>query len=171
MAPTIHVCSRGDVAKMVNATGARFLVSLSGPGDPAPSLDQIESHLALVFSDVAPDGAGGVAPRLSDVAALLSFSEGWDRGSPLVIHCWRGVSRSPAAAFIVACALYPGMEEARFARALRRASPSARPNEYLVSLADDFLQRGGGMCRAVRGIGRPGLMPVVARPFSIALPA
>ena len=60
----------------------------------------------------------------------------------MVIHCFAGVSRSTAAAFIAACALAPKRDEFDVARALRAASPTATPNARLVALADRAL--GGG---------------------------
>ena len=39
--------------------------------------------------------------------------------APLVIHCYAGVSRSPAAAYVAACALAPHRCEMELAQALR----------------------------------------------------
>ena len=85
---------------------------------------------------------------------MLAFLRAWDREQPLVIHCYAGVSRSPAAAFIGACALEPTRCEFEIARELRRASPSATPNRRLVTLADRMLSRDGRMIEAVAAIGR-----------------
>jgi len=165
MPAEICVCSRGDVAKTVNASAAKSLVSISGLGDPVPKLDQVERHLVLTFSDVG----GAVRPSSSDVESLLAFAEGWDQEEPLVIHCWQGVSRSPAAAFIVACALRHDVAELRVARLLRQASPAARPNVDLVSLADEVMGRSGRMRQAIATIGA---VSGVARamPFRLPLP-
>ena len=70
---------------------------------------------------------------------LVKFARDWDRKAPLLIHCWAGISRSTAAAFITLCALNPDIEELELARALRRASPTAYPNRLLVALADEAL--------------------------------
>jgi predicted protein tyrosine phosphatase len=71
----------------------------------------------------------------------------------MVMHCYAGVSRSTAAAFIALCALTHDPEIA-IARNLRRLSPSATPNRRLVALADDILSRQGRMVAAVDSIGR-----------------
>ena len=71
-----------------------------------------------------------------------------------MIHCYAGVSRSPAAAFIGACALEPDRREIEIAQELRRASPTATPNRRLVALADRMLGRQGRMVEAVAAIGR-----------------
>jgi len=72
----------------------------------------------------------------------------------MVIHCFAGVSRSTAAAFISACALTPGRDEYAIARAIRAASPTATPNMRLVALAEEALARKGRMTGAIEAIGR-----------------
>ena len=162
---TIHVCSRGDVAKTVNSTGAQSLVSISGPGDPVPSLTQIDRHLKLTFQDVG----GNMPPTKSDIEKLLSFASEWDRAKPIVVHCWQGVSRSPAAAFIVACSLFRSVAEAHIARMIRKASPTAQPNIVMVSIADEVMGRGGRMVEAIASaMGAP--KAGHAKPFGIGLP-
>jgi predicted protein tyrosine phosphatase len=69
-------------------------------------------------------------------------------------HCWAGISRSTAAAFITLCALNPDADEFGLAKALRRASSTAYPNRRLVALGDDVLSRSGRMIEAVEHIGR-----------------
>ena len=71
----------------------------------------------------------------------------------MVIHCFAGVSRSTAAAFIAACALNPRRDEFEVARVLRAASPTATPNARLVALADEALERRGRMTAAIMEIG------------------
>jgi predicted protein tyrosine phosphatase len=102
------------------------------------------------------------------VRALLDFVGAWDRTEPLLIHCYAGVSRSTAAAFIAACALAPARDEGEIARALRAASPTATPNARLIALADAALGRGGRMTDAVAAIGR-GVECFEGKPFALAL--
>ena len=76
---------------------------------------------------------------------LLSFVGAWDRKQAIVVHCYAGISRSTAAAFITMCALRPELAEADIARSLRAASPFATPNVLLVGFADRILGREGRM--------------------------
>jgi predicted protein tyrosine phosphatase len=85
---------------------------------------------------------------------LLTFIDTWDQKQPIVVHCYAGISRSTAAAFITMCALRPKRPEAEIARSLRTASPSATPNIRLVSFADRLLGREGRMVAAIESIGR-----------------
>ena len=77
-----------------------------------------------------------------------------------------GISRSTAAAFVT-CALSPDRSEASIAQALRRASPTAKPNIRIVALADDMLGRNGRMVDAITAIG-PGVL-AEAFPFRLGL--
>ena len=67
-----------------------------------------------------------------------------------MVHCYAGISRSTAGAFVTACALNPQRDEMTIARALRDASPTATPNIRIVSLADRMLGRDGRMVAAIR---------------------
>jgi predicted protein tyrosine phosphatase len=111
-------------------------------------------HLRLSMNDISEPRDGLVVPCEDHVADLIQFTLNWDQKAPILIHCWAGISRSTAAAFISLCALNPEVDEHALARALRRASPTAYPNRRLVALADQVLSRQGRMSAAVEHIGR-----------------
>jgi predicted protein tyrosine phosphatase len=154
--PRLHVCSLALIADTVEKTGARSLLTLLSPGTPIerPPAIAPERHLYLAISDIVAETPGQVLPERAHLDDLLDFVRGWDRAEPMLIHCYAGVSRSTAAAFIAACALKPERDESGIARALRAASPTATPNARLVALADAALERGGRMNAAIAGIGR-----------------
>ena len=112
--PRIHVCPLSKVPETVRATGARSLVTLLDKGTPVnrPSGIAAERHLVVVLSDIVVEVDGHTLPSESHVENLLTFVRQWDQSAPLLIHCWAGVSRSTAAAFITACALRPHRDEA-----------------------------------------------------------
>jgi len=159
--PRIYVCPLARIDETVAATGARSLVTLLNPGTPVerPAAIPAERHLYIGVADIVEAQPGQVLPAEAHVLELLAFARAWDRAEPLLIHCYAGVSRSTAAAFIAACAL---------ARALRAASPTATPNARLVALADAALERGGRMIDAVAAIGR-GAECFEGEPFALAL--
>jgi predicted protein tyrosine phosphatase len=154
--PRIHVCSMALVADVTKATGARSLVTLINRGTPVERPNEIpaENHLFVAVSDITTESDGQILPRESHVGALLDFVRRWDRINPLIIHCYAGVSRSTAAAFISACALSPDRDEHAIAQQIRLASPTATPNARLVALADTMLARSGRMVAAIERIGR-----------------
>jgi predicted protein tyrosine phosphatase len=71
----------------------------------------------------------------------------------MVIHCFAGISRSTAGAYVAACALNPQRDEMQIAWEIRRASRTAQPNSRIVSIADRLLKRNGRMVRAIDAIG------------------
>lgn len=152
----LYVCPLGKVIDTVRATGARSLVTIltAGAASVRPCEIAPPRHLRLALSDIDAPLEGHVLPNAEHVDRLLAFLHEWDRAAPLVIHCYAGVSRSPAAAYIGACALAPRRCEFEIARELRRASPSATPNKRLVAVADRLLKRDGRMIEAVASIGR-----------------
>lgn len=112
-----------------------------------------DRHLLVNLHDIVEPVDGQKLPGESHVESLLAFVRGWDQAQPIVIHCFAGISRSTAAAFIALCALRPERGEDAIARGLRAASASAFPNRRLVALADAVLERQGRMIAAVEAMG------------------
>ena len=168
--PRLHVCSLALIAETVAKTGARSLVTLLSPGTEVERPIGItpERHLYLAVSDIVEPMPGQVLPDAAHLEELLGFVRVWDRAAPMLIHCFAGVSRSTAAAYIAACALTPKRDEFAIARALRAASPTASPNARLVALADDALGRRGRMSEAIAAIGR-GEECFEGEPFALEL--
>ncbi len=175
--PTLHVCPLARLNETVEAIGASHLVSLINPSTAMvrPASIPAERHLFIGISDMAEpaDGhtvaAGGhIVAVNGHIERLIAFVAAWPRVQPLVIHCWAGISRSTAAAFIAACALAPHRAEAEIALALRRASATAAPNRRLVAIADDVLRRQGRMIAAIERMGR-GRDALEGEPFMLRL--
>jgi predicted protein tyrosine phosphatase len=166
----IHVCSLARLHRTVENTGARHVVTLLKDVDLVQRPDTItpDNHLVLGIDDIVEPIDGYVAPADEHVAKLISFVRSWDRGNPLVIHCYAGISRSTAGAFVAACVLNPHRSELAIAQELRRASITATPNMRIVSLADVMLGRGGRMNAAIETIGR-GAEAIEGHPFRIDL--
>jgi len=168
--PRLHVCSLALIAETIDQTGARSLVTLLSPGTAIerPTAIHPARHLHLAVSDIVEAAANHVLPDAIHLDELLRFVHAWDRAEPMLIHCYAGVSRSTAAAYIAACALAPNRDEFVIARALRSASPTATPNALLVALADDALGRRGRMREAIAEIGR-GRECFEGEPFALEL--
>jgi len=113
-----------------------------------------ENHLHLVMHDIAVAQDGMTMPGEDHVRNLLDFARKWDRAKPMVVHCYAGISRSTASAYIIAAALAPKRDEAELAQTLRKLSPSATPNPRLIAVADALLSRQGRMIEAIEAIGR-----------------
>jgi predicted protein tyrosine phosphatase len=168
--PMIHVCSLSRLHETVEGTGALHVVTLLKDTDRVQRPRSIEpaNHLILGLDDISMPMDGYIAPADDHVRRLLDFVRGWDRAKPMVVHCYAGISRSTAGAYVAACALNPRRDELTIARELRRASATATPNPLIVSLADRMLGRDGRMAAAIDAIGR-GEMAYEAEPFRLDL--
>jgi len=166
----IHVCSLARLYATVEETRARHVVTLlrltervQWPGHIVP-----DSHLILAVDDIVEAADGYTVPAEEHVGRLIEFASQWDRKTPMVMHCFAGISRSTGAAFVAACALNPRRDENEIARSIRNASPTAQPNVRIVGIADRLLKRNGRMMAAVEALG-PGEPATEGHPFRLDL--
>lgn len=155
--PRIVVSPLKTIGEMAARHKAREMITLIAEKHDfhRPGIIDPARHLSISVNDIAFAGKEGlIAPQESHVAEIIAFARSWDQTSPLLVHCWMGVSRSPAAALIAALAAAPGLDETELAGALRRASPQATPNSRLVEIGDTVLARSGRLVAAVKAIGR-----------------
>jgi predicted protein tyrosine phosphatase len=164
----IWVSSLAEAPNLAARHKPALIVSLLSPYDSFPVFPGHDTtrHLRVPIHDIAQDIGQWRAPGARDAENVVRFVETWDQSAPLLIHCWAGISRSTASAFIAACIHNPRTDEEEIAMALRAASPTASPNVRLVAHADDLLGRRGRMSAAVSAIGR-GQMAEEALPFFI----
>lgn len=168
----ILVCPLSRVPELMRNRRPSHLISLLDPASPFPSRDHLDDHrhLRVEVHDIVDDVHGWRAPAQRDVVTILDFVSQWERSDPILIHCYAGISRSTATAFMTACVHNPEVDEEEIALGLRAASRIASPNKRMVALADAELGRSGRMVRALERIG-PGFTWEEAgenTPFEIA---
>ncbi len=130
------------------------MVTLLSPEHMIETPRGVAHHLKLGLNDVSVTEESESPPGKHHVDQLIAFGRGWDAQSPMLVHCWAGVSRSMAAAYTLLCdRLGPGSER-DIARSLRIRAPHAWPNALMVRYADDILGREGRMVEAIAEIGR-----------------
>ena len=151
----IIVCPLSQAPEMAKTRKPARVVSLLDPDSRFPAIDGYghDRHLCVEVHDINEEMDGMDACCDQRMARILDFVGQWDRSDPILIHCYAGISRSTATAFITACAHNPDADEFAIARALRQASPSAFPNRRFVALADAALGRKGRMSQAIVAIG------------------
>jgi predicted protein tyrosine phosphatase len=167
----IIVCPLASIAETAVRNGAKEMVSLIAEKQDfhRPGVILANRHLKLAMNDIGFAGTGGlIAPSEAHVAELIEFVGGWDQSAPLIVHCWMGVSRSPAAAALTILALDPDQDDFALAHRLRKVAPHATPNTRLIEIGDRMLQRGGRLVAAMKSIGR-GAETDGKASFSIAL--
>jgi predicted protein tyrosine phosphatase len=150
----IVVCALSSLASVQRQYAPSHVVSLLSPGQVSDdTIAPGTQTLTARFHDIAEPLPPLIAASKTEIERLLTFASGWNAQHPMLIHCWAGISRSGAAAYIVACAKKPGCED-EVARTLRSRAPFATPNPLIVALADGILERDGRMIAAINGIGR-----------------
>ena len=160
------------IAEMAVRHKASEMISLLAANQDfhRPAVIRAERHLKLGMNDITFAGTGDlIAPQETHVAEIIDFARSWDRSAPLLVHCWMGVSRSPAAAMIASLAVFPDDDDEALALRLRAASPHATPNMRLVEIGDAMLGREGRFARAVKALGR-GADTDGNQPFVLPLP-
>lgn len=150
------VCRLDQIAATAVEYGAREMISLMSPGHSfhRPGVIDPARHLHLGLNDIAAASEGLTVPAEAHVRHIIDFARSWDRGAPLLIHCWFGISRSPAAALVTALALAPDQDDFLLTQRLREASAFVTPNPGIVAIADDMLGRRGRLVDAVEQMGR-----------------
>ena len=163
-----------SVDAAIIAHGPSHLISLLDPETMIETPPGIapERHLKLGINDVTTSEGFLAAPAHDHVQQIIDFSHNWagaqgqEEGGPLLVHCWAGISRSTATAFIALCALNDHLSELALARMIRAEGAHAHPNLLMVALADELLGRRGRMCAAVEALG-PGRVTWEGRLFSV----
>ena len=154
--PMILVTPLSGIEEAIRRYRPSHMVTLLSPEHMIETPGGVEAgrHLRLGLNDVADTGASEMPPNARHVDTLIAFGRNWNAGAPILVHCWAGVSRSMAAAYILLCdRLGPGNER-DIAQAMRRRAPHAYPNPLMVKLADRALGRDGRMVAAAEAIGR-----------------
>lgn len=167
----IVVCPLSRVPEVAREHRPSHVVSLLDPGTQFPLLPALgDRHLRIGVHDIELEEQGFDAMCDKRIRAILEFVHTWQRDDPILIHCYAGISRSTASAYITACAHNPGADEEEIALALRQASSTASPNRRFIALADAELGRGGRMAKAIEKIGRGPSWHEVgeAQPFTIS---
>ncbi|MEG3858361.1 HEAT repeat domain-containing protein [Microcoleus sp. herbarium12] len=149
--PHILIASEAEASEYIidRAAGRnlQYLISIGTPGVPEPKIfHKVPNRLRQSFNDLETpvDDPDRVLPALDDVLQIIDFALKMSgRPGNLLVCCQSGISRSTAAALTV-CAALTGRGQERAAWALVLAArPQARPNRWMVELADEALGRDG----------------------------
>jgi predicted protein tyrosine phosphatase len=152
----IFVTPLSQVEPAIRRYKPSHMMTLLSPGHmiETPEGVDVTRHLKLGLNDVTTTDLAEDPPNAAHVERLIEFGRSWDAKSPMLIHCWAGISRSMAAAYILLCDRFGPLHEKEIAMAMRARAPHAYPNPLLVELADKALGRGGRMIAGAKSIGR-----------------
>jgi predicted protein tyrosine phosphatase len=156
--PTRTICGIEELPAH-GAAGVTHVLSITDPGWPDLAAFGTYGNIrrtSLQFHDEIDPRPGVVLPAPAHVEAILSFGRDMDGQAEegvdghLLVHCHMGISRSTAAMATLMTQAEPDAEpDAIFAR-LREIRPQAWPNSLMIAMADDLLNRRGGLTAALR---------------------
>ncbi|WP_068434076.1 tyrosine phosphatase family protein [Magnetospirillum sp. XM-1] len=157
----LTICGLDELADELESLRPSHVISILDPGDDQDDplvFDETIRVLSLRFFDLhAMGGVVGTMLSARDRAeypcaehahAILEFGRNIPSGSKVLIHCWAGVSRSTAAAFVLACLHLSPDQAMDLILGLR---PGAMPNRLIVRFADKILGFEGRMVAAIDG--------------------
>ena len=157
----LSICGKHEVDRFA-AEGVTHLLSLEDPGTAKSTPAWFSGpHVQLHLHDLdTPQEAAtlrGVLPSRDHVleilkvgAACLEASSSSSTRVHLLVHCYAGISRSTAAAYVVTTQAL-GVENAPEALAfVLRSRPEAFPNQLIVRHADRILQGQGRLLAALQ---------------------
>lgn len=127
--------------------------------DPArdflhPGIRKDGDHLHLAFHDAVEPAPEIVLAAEEQIAALIAFAHAWGGNRPLVVNCYGGRSRSPAALIIMMSALFPDRLHQIVERVATKA-PHAVPNRHVITLGDWLLGCDGRLIEAIVAVPEP----------------
>jgi len=146
----IIVCSLKDLVTTCKSVKPSHVISVIDPGYAPDTPKGVSYHLKLGFDDIVKistenqiyrlntDKIPQLPPNVNHTDEIINFSNGWDQISPIVIHCWCGVSRSMATATYLMCRA-DSSNINRNIKYIRSIAPHANPNKVLISLFEESL--------------------------------
>jgi HEAT repeat protein len=155
--PKILIASQAEASEYIvdRAVGRelKYLISIGSPGVPEPkTFDRIPNRICLEFNDLDTpvDDPDQILPTFEDVLKIIDFAlKMSSQGGSLLICCQSGISRSTATALIVCAALLGRGKEREAWAVVLAARPQAKPNRWMVHLADEALGRDGKLALAI----------------------
>lgn len=154
----LSICGKDELDGFA-AQGVTHILALEDPAVPkSPPAWFTGEHWQLQFHDVdSVEQAhllNGCAVTEQQVQAILDCGQECLKASAsgpvhLLVHCRAGISRSTAAAYVIAASLLGPGHELEALRLVCRLRPEAFPNLLVVQHADRLLGRQGQLVRAL----------------------
>lgn len=155
---TLSICGIKELPTVMERFIPSNVISITDPSDEPLEFPASVTVLRLAFYDIHTM-TGMVAKALSardrdgypnenHAQAILKFGRQLPAGARVLIHCFAGVSRSTAAAYLLICQHMHGDEHAAF-ELLKEIRPQAQPNRLLVKFGDNLLGAERRMLRCV----------------------
>lgn len=120
-------------------------------GDPTESLPKgyrgfKGKKIRFEFDDITKPMDDATMASVVDVERLIAFLDNMNGAA--LIHCYAGISRSAAAACILATLKLGAGKEREALSHVEKHKPSIWPNKHILNIADQLLDRKGALLDA-----------------------
>lgn len=165
----ITVSSLDQIDYVVATDQPSHMITLIDPAThvSTPHVIDRKKHLRIDCHDIPAPRDNLIHPTEEHVRTVIDFLGQWEMEAPMLIHCFMGISRSSAAAYIALC-LHNEGREMEAAYHLRSEGAHAQPNPLIIAHADRILARDGQMIAAVEKIGAADLS-TMGMPFTVSM--
>lgn len=151
---SLMICGVEELPDTLPRFHPTHVISIRDPADDKIDFPDGTKVLHLAFHDIHRlDGMVGRMlarqrdagiPSIDHAQAILDFGLQIPPKARVLVHCWAGHSRSPAAGFLLAAQAMPGGERCAF-DLIKVLRPQSQPNKLLVQHGDRLLGAGGRM--------------------------
>jgi predicted protein tyrosine phosphatase len=155
----LSVCGKSELDSF-RGQGVTHLLSIESPATPKTTPSWFHGvHWQIQFDDVESLAEAvefdAAAPQEEQVAEILRCGQECLAASRLtkvhlLVHCYAGASRSPAACFALAVQALGAGQAQEALRHVLKVRPEVLPNLLVVKHADRLLGQNGAMLKAVR---------------------
>lgn len=155
---SLSICGMRELPKVMAQFAPTHVISITDPGDEPLEFPNFVIVLRLVFFDIhTMTGMVGTMlaardrgeyPCIDHAQLILEFGRQMPKDARVLVHCWAGVSRSTAAAYLLVCQHMHGEEHAAL-ELLKAIRPTAQPNRLIVKYGDHLLGAQRRMLRCV----------------------
>ena len=127
----LHITDRTGAGRLLMRDEVTHCLSIGDDHQLPAGFHRAPVRLRLVFDDLMP-GEVGAGPTVEQIRQIADFGRRVPEGARLLVHCYAGISRSPAAAMIVLMARGASFMDAQ--AIVKSVRPQARPNRLMLEL-------------------------------------
>lgn len=149
---SIYICGVNEVPLFAEAP-LDHIISIRDKNQPRPDIRNFKTEFTLHAFNFEDTGSSAhpEAPSEQHIKRLLNLYSSISVEQNILFHCYAGVSRSTAAAFIFAVAKgVPYQQSFEFLEKIR--GPIICPNQLMVKIADNLMGHNGNMERFLNNI-------------------
>jgi predicted protein tyrosine phosphatase len=150
----VYISSQKDAASLAKKIKPTHIISISDPEKTTPfdSFSGEAAILRLKFYDIQDEEIASKVDRSSTptkeiVEKIYSFGKTFEKDSIILIHCFAGISRSPAAGIISLTSRHGAFGASKIVGSLNINGESGYkrffPNNLMIQYFDDLLRFDG----------------------------